>query len=216
MQNLIIIEPQALYRDALQSLLSDIRPDMQATGLAQWDDTSLAGVNADLIIVSATTADRNLITVLTGMKMAFGATPVLLLVEHVDLPAATDAFATGVKGMVLKSASASVLAGAIDLLLNGDICFPSSLEAPRKKTPATTASSSLQTISPRQRDVLDLLASGCSNQEIAFRLDIRESTVKNHIQAIFRAFNVASRTQAVIAAANAGLVLTQQPAQLRG
>lgn len=65
----------------------------------------------------------------------------------------------------------------------------------------------LQQLSERQRDVLRLLVQGQSNKAIAAALDLSEATVKTHVQAVFRRLNVVNRTQAVLAAARAQVVL---------
>ncbi len=60
--------------------------------------------------------------------------------------------------------------------------------------------SSERKLTPRQQEVLQCLARGQSNKEIAYQLGLSQGTVKIHIAAIFRAFKVRNRTQAVIAA----------------
>jgi DNA-binding NarL/FixJ family response regulator len=62
-------------------------------------------------------------------------------------------------------------------------------------------------MSPRQRDVLRLLVEGRTNKQICRELGLSESTVKTHLEAIFRKLGVVSRTQAVLAAARLGLRL---------
>jgi NarL family two-component system response regulator LiaR len=64
----------------------------------------------------------------------------------------------------------------------------------------------LQELTAREGDVLRLLAQGCTNKEIALRLDIGEKTVKTHVSNILSKLNVASRTQAALYAVHAGLV----------
>jgi DNA-binding NarL/FixJ family response regulator len=61
-----------------------------------------------------------------------------------------------------------------------------------------------QSLTPRQIDVLQLLAQGCSNKEIARRLDMADGTVRTHINAVFRALEVSNRTQAVMRAQELG------------
>ena len=61
-------------------------------------------------------------------------------------------------------------------------------------------------LSPREREVLDLLAEGCSNRQIAARLFIAETTVKGYVAALLDKLGVDSRLQAVVRAAQRGLL----------
>jgi DNA-binding NarL/FixJ family response regulator len=111
-----------------------------------------------------------------------------------------------VRGFVPKSAPITVLTDALELVLAGDIYFPSSFGGQQPPRPQPVSSLLRgRRISPRQQEVLELMVAGMSNADIADRLGIKESTVKNHVQGIFRSFNVGSRTQAVVAAVRAGL-----------
>lgn len=68
-------------------------------------------------------------------------------------------------------------------------------------------------ISPRQREVLDLISLGLTNKEIARKLDINLQTVKNHIANIFVALEARNRPEAVVLALSAGLIQIDEPAQ---
>ena len=83
------------------------------------------------------------------------------------------------------------------------------VERPEWITPAGRASLEDEgevVLTPRQREILALLAQGHSNKEIGLRLDVVEITVKMHVSAIFRALNVANRTQAVLVARRLGIL----------
>jgi DNA-binding NarL/FixJ family response regulator len=99
---------------------------------------------------------------------------------------------------------------ALQLVLSGGIYLPPHLlqELPAGNTPAAGNGSDgsddqLARLTPRQRDVLRLLAQGQSNKQIAEVLGLAPGTVKIHISRILRAFKVQNRTQAVIAATDA-------------
>jgi pimeloyl-ACP methyl ester carboxylesterase/DNA-binding CsgD family transcriptional regulator len=83
-------------------------------------------------------------------------------------------------------------------------------EAPRRRAadaPAATsgASGELATLTSREREILDLVASGASNQQIAGKLFISEKTVRNHLTAVFEKIGVSSRSQAIVFARDRGL-----------
>jgi len=118
----------------------------------------------------------------------------------------------GAAGFIPKSSSAPVMIGALELVLSGGIYLPPSmihpdhsLPQPRQQRPTASASaapqrSPMETLTHRQRDVLDRLCDGKSNKQIAYELGLSEGTVKIHITAIFRSLRVKNRTQAVISA----------------
>jgi DNA-binding NarL/FixJ family response regulator len=113
------------------------------------------------------------------------------------------ALTAGVHGFVPKTFSSCEIAQAIGLVLNHQIFVPSSLaELPRSSSmvvswPAPAAPSKASNLTRRQREVLDLLANGKSNKEIARALDLSAGTVKVHVHALFQALGVHNRASAV-------------------
>jgi len=79
-------------------------------------------------------------------------------------------------------------------------------EAPRRRAADTLPPvAELAALTAREREILDLVASGASNQEIAAQLFISEKTVRNHLTAIFDKIGVSSRSQAIVFARDRGL-----------
>lgn len=86
--------------------------------------------------------------------------------------------------------------------LAGELPRPQALEAVQGSNGATARPSRF---SPREQQIVALLANGCSNQEIADRLGLRLQTVKNHLSRVYRKFGVPNRVQLAV------LVLHQDP-----
>lgn len=125
---------------------------------------------------------------------ARGVLPTLVVMSSEDTSAMMEAaLAGGARGFIAKSAAHDVVAAALRLLLAGSIVVPNDQAA-------LTANSCL---TPRQRQVLDLLGQGKSNKEIGQTLGLTEGTVKLHVSAVLRALKVNNRTQAVLVAARA-------------
>jgi DNA-binding NarL/FixJ family response regulator len=116
-----------------------------------------------------------------------------------DIRSALDA---GALGYIFKAASTAVMLAALRQVLAGDIYMPASLGEshgkPRTAAPADCGSLHHCGLTARQVEVARLLAQGCANKAIAAMLAMSENTVKVHISAIFRAFDVANRTEAVL------------------
>lgn len=117
------------------------------------------------------------------------------------------ALAAGIHGYVPKSLGAQDLAAALRVILNGAIYVPPSLAGrppePTEAAPAVEIPSrrAIESLTPRQREVLLLLVEGLSNKEIARKLRLGEGTVKIHMAALFRSLRVRNRQEAAAAGA---------------
>jgi DNA-binding NarL/FixJ family response regulator len=127
--------------------------------------------------------------------------PVLVLASSEEIDDIRRALAAGACGYVPKSAGGSTLVSAIRLALDGEIYVPPVvLQTGRPAPPAA------QQVTPRQMDVLRLLAEGASNKAIAATLGLSEKTVKAHLASLFRTLNVGNRTQAIAVARSYGIL----------
>lgn len=209
MSRVVIVEPVRLFRDSLVASLEAQWPDRRIDGFSELSSVHVCPdcTGNELLLISTTELDRRIQSLVKrGLAILPDAMPVILL-DHFDMNRAGEAVAVGVRGFVPKSAPIGVLTGALDMVLDGDVYFPSTGmgEASQISPDAGGRQQRVRQISPRQHEVLELMVAGMSNADIASELGIKESTVKNHVQGIFRTFNVASRTQAVVAAVRAGL-----------
>lgn len=110
------------------------------------------------------------------------------------------AIQAGAKGYLLKDVPREALMDAIRRVHAGETCVPVHLAAKLAERVSG------ETLSPREIDVLKLMAQGKSNKEIGAALFISEGTVKSHVKAIFAKMNVISRTEAVASATRRGLI----------
>jgi DNA-binding NarL/FixJ family response regulator len=113
---------------------------------------------------------------------------------------------SGASGFVNKSSLSDELLGAVRKVLSGDVFIPNELQA-SPKLQHTMPQSGVRAKTPltqRQDLVLRCLLDGMSNREIGDTLHVSEETIKTHITAILRYFDVQNRTQAVVAAARVG------------
>ncbi len=128
------------------------------------------------------------------------------------------ALSAGASGFLLKDVTPDHLIGAVRLVRDGDALLAPSITrrlVARFAGPdpgAGAAHRDLETLTPREREVLVLLAGGLSNQELAASLRLSEATVKTHVTRILGKLNLRDRVQAVVLAYETGLV---QPGSTR-
>jgi DNA-binding NarL/FixJ family response regulator len=123
---------------------------------------------------------------------------------------ASDVLARGASAVLLRNASAGQLRSTVDTVLQGlTVVEPALLatELASEESDASPDLSNMEPLTPRESEVLELMALGLSNKEIAARLDISTHTAKFHIGAILAKLDSSTRTEAVVRAVQRGLVL---------
>ena len=128
--------------------------------------------------------------------------PVLALAP--DEERAAEALAAGARGAIFRDADGPRLAAALAAVARGLVVVDEALAEPWRRRGA--AAGTLDALTPREREVLDLLAQGLSNRRVAERLGISERTAKFHVNAILAKLGAESRTEAVVIAARLGLI----------
>ena len=124
-----------------------------------------------------------------------------------DETAASDAWSAGARGVLLRNAQAGPIVSALKVVAEGLAVFGPELASSLLPARTRPHESPAEELTPRELQVLQLLAEGQPNKEIARRLGISEHTVKFHVNAILGKLNVQSRTEAVVRATRLGLVL---------
>ena len=126
---------------------------------------------------------------------------VVMLTMHETADYLRAAIMAGARGFITKDASREELLGALAQVCAGSLAFPPEL---MRRVVSTTERSPafalLERLSPREREVLEALADGGTNKEIALRLGISPGTVKTHVERLIGKLGVRDRTQAAILA----------------
>jgi DNA-binding NarL/FixJ family response regulator len=138
----------------------------------------------------------------------------VLLTEDADQPSARAGFHSGLRAILPLQASAREIAVAIEAAAEGlvvlhlDAMPPDAVNSRQATGPGTrSAESPHAPLTPREIEVLRLLAEGFANKNIAWKLKISEHTVKFHIASIFTKLNVSSRAEAVAIGIRQGVIL---------
>jgi len=203
-----------IMRAGLESIIRT-NPTIEVVGNASGSATLMQGIEElqpDVVLLEWISSDD---TAMLENELAFvteqNAPAVVLLADNFDKDWATEALNKGVRVLIPRSATAneitaSVVAAAAGLLvLHPD--FAEDLFPRNESTTRTLPSSPMQALTPREIEVLGMLALGLGNKTIAKRLGISEHTVKFHISSIFQKLNASSRTEAVTLGARLGLIM---------
>lgn len=204
MKRIVIAAASALARAALEALVA-ASPDLQvaATVAALPDVPRVAAkLRPDLVLASFDAAPEDVPPELTGLGV-----PVAVLVDDPPPGWTAEAVDAGIRAVLPHDVSAAEIAAAAGALAAGLVVLhPSELDGvlavPPRAEPATRAA-----LTPREIEVLRMLADGLGNKEIAFQLAISEHTVKFHVASILNKLDAATRTEAVAIGIRRGLIL---------
>ncbi len=130
---------------------------------------------------------------------------VVMLTMHMDKKLIDQAIRAGAVGYLTKDCTITEVVDAIRLAVNGDVVLSPSL-AGAMLNEVRSAETPESLISPREEEVLQLVADGLGTTEIAERLFISQKTVKNHLGSIYEKLDARDRTQAVLMAVRMGIV----------
>jgi two-component system, NarL family, nitrate/nitrite response regulator NarL len=213
---LLLVGDDPLARSGLAALLAaepdlaivaQAAPSELAAGKALAGDLALRVALWDLGLAPGPALGRL-------ADLAGSGPPVLALLADEEL--AADAYAAGARGLLFRDAAPGRLAAALRALAQGLVVLDGSLAgllaSPSEDDgdPAEVEPSNVEPaepLTPREVEVLQLLAEGLSNKQIAARLAVSEHTAKFHVAAILGKLGAETRTDAVVRAARTGLIL---------
>jgi DNA-binding NarL/FixJ family response regulator len=202
---ILVVDDHALVREGLRQVLKGLEDNlevlqagtcMQAFALAQTHG------DLDLVLLDYHLPDMNGLAALAIFGERHPELPIVLLSGSASPQIMRQVLQAGAAGFVTKSCVSDELLRAVRSVLSGDIYLPHELNG--TGVLEASASSDKPLLTQRQELVLRCLLDGLANREIAEQLHVSEETVKTHVTAILRHFEVQNRTQAVVAAARIG------------
>jgi DNA-binding NarL/FixJ family response regulator len=214
MITIVVADDHPVLRDGLSALISSVDgmtvvaqagTGSEAVRAAREHRPDLVLMDLHMPDTDGTEATRRICADLPGTR-------VLVLTMYEDDDSVIAAIRAGASGYLLKGASQQEILRAIQAVASGDALFSAAI-AKRVVAhlnhpplgPWDRPVRELPDLTPREKEILDLLASGQSNHAIARRLHISAKTVANHLSAVFAKLQVSDRTQAAIRARQAGL-----------
>jgi len=206
----LIVDDHAPFRAGLRALLASV-PEMRVAGEADNGEAAIqfaVRLQPDVILMDIQMPGLNGIEATRAIHQSSPHIGIIVLTMFDDDDSVFAAMRAGARGYLLKGADQAEILRAIHSVNNGEALlgpgiarrlidfFAQTHPLPQYPFPELTE---------REREVLDLLARGSSNAEIAGALVISQKTVRNHVSNIFNKLQVADRAQAIIRARDAGL-----------
>jgi DNA-binding NarL/FixJ family response regulator len=210
---ILIAEDQTIVREALRSLLS-LNSDFEIVGEAGDGREAIRlteSLKPHLVLMDLSMPKTDGLNAVKEIKRRFPKTKVLVLTVHKDEELVMSTLDMGVDGYALKDSTYAELAVAINNVLNGKpyICPGISdkvIEGYLKGRKALRASNPWMTLTPREREVLNLIAEGYKSREIASYLYISSKTVEVHRSNLMKKLNISTNAGLVAFAMKKGLV----------
>lgn len=209
MIRLLIADDHPMMRDGLRALFDEL-PDIDVVGEAANGREAVEGAvvhRPDVVIMDLAMPDVDGFAATSEIKRVAPEVAVLVLTMSEDDETVAKAMRAGAQGYLLKGATKEEILRAVTSVAGGEAIFGSSvarrvlaqlIAPPPERDP-------FPQLTPREHDVLDLLARGLSNPAIAARLQLSVKTVNNLTSSVFAKLHVAGRTEAALLARDQGL-----------
>ncbi|MEM7326785.1 MAG: response regulator transcription factor [Actinomycetota bacterium] len=206
---LLLADDHRMLREGLRrsldelgfSIVGEARNGAEAVDLA-------SAVQPDVVLMDVTMPELDGVEATRQLKARLPNTFIIMLTMHADQDVLTEAIRAGANGYLVKDCSMDEIASAIDSVVLGETALSPRLAASMlaEVRRQDSSSQSERVITPREEEVLQLIADGCSTPEVAEQLFISQKTVKNHLASIYQKLDARDRTQAVLQAVRMGIV----------
>jgi len=208
----LIADDHTLFREGLIAILTKVA-DIEVVGEAGTGHeaiTQTETVAPDVILMDINMPDMNGIETTQKILAVSPNVGIIMLTMLEDNDSLFAAMCAGARGYILKGADKAEVIHAIEAIARGEALFGATIANRLTSFFQNANNADQQSIEPfpeltdRERELLDLIASGENNQDIARMLHISPKTVSNHISNIFNKLHVADRAQAIVKARQAG------------
>ncbi len=211
MIRVFIVAASPLIRAGLQSMLADSRVDIVGSAAdLESISSQLVDVEPDVVLIAAAAdTHEELLNSLEDAEVA-REYAVIVLSEQPKAAWLSKALRAGVRAVLPREVTPEQLRAALEAAAAGlVIVHPSELDTvlPAAVTSFVAVDELPEPLTPREREVLQMLAAGLANKEIAARLAISDHTVKFHVASILGKLGASTRTEAVSAGIRRGLVM---------
>lgn len=195
LRHILLIDDHAMFRSGLRMVLMSEIPNISISEAGSVDDAiSNAPASLNVVLLDMQMHGLSGLDGIGLLKDKWPLTPILILSSHEDAEAMHLVLERGADGFFSKGETANKMIDAINRILH---------DCPLTQRPTTKTT---RPLTPRQREVLDLLYQGMSNKRIARQLLLSDNTIRRHVQDILEHFQVSNRAEAVFVARSQSLV----------
>lgn len=218
---ILIADDHALFLKGLELIINDLEENISVYSTGDYLGIFSAiekEKNFDLILTDLAMPGANWLEAIKKIHILLPETPIIILSAVFDKEIVEKTIENGAAGYIPKTSSNAEIIHAIRIVLSGGAYIPSELldDSLKNKfdilkqinhsTENINTDENAKILTPRQIDVIRLIANGYSNKQIAYELNLTEGTVKLHVTAILKMLKVYNRTGAVREANRLGLI----------
>ena len=212
---LLVVDDHTLFRDGLSAIFQNV-DDIEVVGEAGNGIDAVAqaaDLTPNVILMDINMPDISGIEATQKVMTAQPETGIIMLTMLEDNDSLFAAMCAGARGYILKGADKAEVIKTVRAVANGEALFGPAIasrlaaffQAPQKPVQSDNPQPPFPDLTERECEILEIIAAGANNQQIAEMLFISPKTVSNHISNIFNKLQVATRAQAIVMARQAGM-----------
>jgi DNA-binding NarL/FixJ family response regulator len=205
----LIADDHQLLRQALRRALEDAGAEVLAEAKDGDEAARYAGeLQLDVVVMDVTMPVLDGIEAARRIHARQPDLPIVMLTMHDEKAVRHDALEAGASAFLTKECSMHDVVETVVKTAGGDVHFSTSIAEAilHELGRAERATRTPSPLTPREEEILQLIADGCSTSEVADHLYISAKTVKNHLASIYAKLDARDRTQAVLSAVRIGIV----------
>lgn len=209
--NILIVDDHPLFIYGIRHSLGRLDPDVRVTeadgaeSAERAIETLESDQSFDLILIDLGLPGMNGTSIIQRLQERGIWLPLVVISGEQDVQVIKSVLEAGALGFIPKSHNSQQMVAALEQILDGEIYLPADIKQQIRRL-ETRRNSTSELVTKRQLDVLQLMAKGYSNKQIATSLFLTEHTVKAHVSAIFTALDACNRTECVRIAQHEGLL----------
>jgi DNA-binding NarL/FixJ family response regulator len=204
----LVVDDHAVVREGLRTFL-ELQDGIEVTGEASDGEEAVeaaARLRPDVVLMDLVMPRLDGVAAMRVLRERVPGARVIVLTSFLDDDKLLPALRAGAAGYLLKNAEPQELARAVRAAHAGEALLDPVVAARLVEALAVRDDEPLDRLTPREREVLQLIGRGFPNKRIARQLEVSEKTVKTHVGHVLAKLGVTDRTQAAIVAVRAGLI----------